>query len=430
METVCGIDAECLIEAGNRAVTVGLLGGVAFVREQKEHCLCLPVLRLIARLVFAGLFFLLAGTALAQPTVDTWVFARDGVKLELKGGCADAGLGGLWLFVRVHRTDRSADTLELWFLDTSADARSEALHVVGEEPVPRGFEVGCIVGNGARLAWRFADGHGLFVNRLSQDGLGMIVAETRDSLGFATKTAGFAAGFLTLVADHGISIIDVEDGTVSNHERWTAAAWIEPSSGDLYSARSMAAFALEDGLPPVALAREAVLPDGSLRLLASTDSWPAMQPVEDGDIGELGPVDHRIGAIHDEILLLRSHVSGTGLLQIEAWDKTLRDPRSFAIDMLETPGRSNFRDSISVDGYVVVAAPKHTDERIPVRLLYIDPDGAVSASFAPPSHPVLQNVRLFRIGNSIYAVATQWMLDKSAPLREITVDVFSDTPPP
>lgn len=302
--------------------------------------------------------------------------------------------------------------------------------MVGEEPVPRGFEVGCIVGNGARLAWRFADGHGLFVDRLSQDGLGIIVAETRDSLGFATKSAGFAAGFLTLVADHGVSIIDVEDGTVSNHERWTAAAWIEPSSGDLYSVRSMAAFALEDGLPPVALAREAVLPDGSLRLLASTDSWPAMQPVEDGDIGELGPVDHRIGAIHDEILLLRSHVSGTGLLQIEAWDKTLRDPRSFAIDMLETPGRSNFRDSISVDGYVVVAAPKHTDERIPVRLLYIDPDGAVSASFAPPSHPVLQNVRLFRIGNSIYAVATQWMLDKSAPPREITVDVFSDTPPP
>lgn len=63
------------------------------------------MLRLIIRPILAGFFFVLAGAAPAKPTVDTWVFARDGVKLELKGGCADAGLGGLWLFVRVHRTD-------------------------------------------------------------------------------------------------------------------------------------------------------------------------------------------------------------------------------------------------------------------------------------------------------------------------------------
>ena len=388
------------------------------------------MLRLIARPVVAGFFFVLAGAAPAQPMGDTWVFARDGVNLELKGGCADLDSAGLWLFVHVHRTDQSTDTLELWFLDTSEDVRSERLRVVGEEPVPRGFEVGCITGNGAKLAWRFADRRGLVVNRLSRDGLGVIVAETRESLGFATKTAAFAGGFLTLVADHGVAIIDVKAGAVSNHERWTAAAWVDPGSGDLYSVSSMTAFALEDGPPPVALAREAVLPDGSLQLLASTDPWPAMQPVEEGNVDELGPVHHRLGAIHDEILLLRSHVFGSGRLQVQVWQKTLRDPRSFAVDMQKTPGRSNFRDSIPVDGYMVVAAPKYTDERMPVRLLYIDADGGVSESFAPPSHPVLQNVKLFRIGGSIYAVATQWRLDETSPVREITVDAFKDSPPP
>ena len=155
-----------------------------------------------------------------------------------------------------------------------------------------------------------------------------------------------------------------------------------------------------------------------------------MEPVEDGNVDELGPVQYSLGAIHEEILLLRSNVLGSGRLEVQVWRKTLRDSHSFAVDMQETPGRSNFRDSISVDGYVVVAAPKHTDERVPVRLLYIGPQGVVRESFAQPSHPVLQNVRLFRIGGSIYAVATQWMLNKRSPFREITVDVFSDTPPP
>lgn len=346
------------------------------------------MLRLIARPGFPALFFVLASAALAEPVGDTWVFAREGAKLEVKGGCADPGVGGLWLFVRVHGTDPSADTLELWFLDTSEDAGSERLHVVGEEPVPRGFEVGCIVGNGARLAWRFTDRRGLSVSRFSHGGLGMIVAETRTWSGFAVKAATFAQGLLTLVADHGVAIIDVETGTVVGHERWTAAAWIEPGSGDLYSVRSMTAYALEEGFPPVALAREAVLPDGNLQLLASTGSWAAMQPVENGNVDELGPVQYSLGAIDDEILLLRSNVFGTGRLEVQVWQKTLRDSRSFAVDMQETPGRSNFRDSISVDGYVVIAAPKHTDKRVPVHGCSTLIPTALSAN-PWPSHPIL-----------------------------------------
>ena len=386
------------------------------------------MLRLIVRPVLAVLISVLAGAALAQPMGDTWVFARDGAKLELRSGCADPDAVGLWLFVRVHRADASADTLELWFVDTSEDARSERLFVVGEEPVPRGFGVGCIVENGVKLAWRFADRHGLFVSRLSHDGLGPTVAETRTWSGFAVKAAAFAKGFLTLVADHGVAIVDVEAGTVAKHERWTTAAWIEPGSGDLYSVRSMTADAYEEGFPPVVLAREAVLPDGNLQLLANTGSWPAMQPVEEGNVQELGPVHYGLGAIHDEILLLRSNVFGTGRLDVQVWQRTLRDSRSFAVDMLEASGRSNYHDSISVDDYVVIAAPKYTDERIPIRLLYIDPNSVVHEALAQPSHPVLQNVRLFRIGDSIYAVATQWMLSGPSPVREVTVDVFRDTP--
>ena len=40
MYEICGTDEECLSEAFQRALFVGLIGGLAHRREQQEHCVC------------------------------------------------------------------------------------------------------------------------------------------------------------------------------------------------------------------------------------------------------------------------------------------------------------------------------------------------------------------------------------------------------
>ena len=385
------------------------------------------MLRLIVQSALAGLLCVLATAGLAQEIRETWVFGRDGVQFDFRGGCADHDAAALWLFVRVRGPDNTADTVELWFVDISPDGPSERLRVVSEEPAPHAFPVGCVVANGTKLAWRLVDRGKLLLHRLSLDGLEPIGKELGGRWEYPVMAVALHQGAVTFVATDAVGIVDVETGTVGHHERWTAAAWIEPGTGELYSVRSMQTFDDADGFPPVALAREAVLPDGGLRLLASTEPWPAMQPVEEGAVDEIGPVDYQLAAMGDEVVLLRSHFLGAGRLQLTAWDKTLRNNRTFAVDMHDTPRRSGVFDSISVGGQVVVAVPKYSGERVPVRLLYIDPTGVVR-EYSPPqsSDASLQNIRLFNLRGSIYAVASQWAPANSS--RPVTVDVFAVQP--
>ena len=269
----------------------------------------------------------------------------------------------------------------------------------------------------------------------------MVVAETRDSLGFATKTAAFAGSILTLVGDHAVAIIDIEAGTVSSHERWTAAAWIDSGSGDVYSVREVDGQEDAYGLPPVALAREAVQPDGGLRVVASTEPWPAMQPVEPGSIEEIGHVHHWLVAMGDDIVLLRGHYLGAGHLQIAMWDKaTLRNRRAFGVDT-RSPG--GVLGAMAVGDLLVVAVVKYRDEpvdRQPVRLalevrdpvgmalLRIDRTGAIRESVAPPTHDgatLIVDLEMLQLGRSVYAVATQssniWKARLSQP---VTIDAL------
>ena len=109
------------------------------------------MLRLIVQSALAGLLCVLATAGLAQEIRETWVFGRDGVQFDFRGGCADHDAAALWLFVRVRGPDNTADTVELWFVDVSPDGPSERLRVVSEEPAPHAFPVGCVVANGTRL---------------------------------------------------------------------------------------------------------------------------------------------------------------------------------------------------------------------------------------------------------------------------------------
>ena len=385
------------------------------------------MLRLIVRYVLAGFLCVLATAGLAQPIGETWVLGRDGVRFDLEGGCADHHANGLWLFVRAKRLDAPSDTLELWFVHVSPDDRSDRLQVVSEEPVREGFPVGCVVANGTKLAWRLVDRGKLLVHRLSRDGLEPIGSEPVGRWAYPVKAVALHQGAVTFVATDAVGIIDVEAGTFTRHERWTAAVWIDPGTGDVYSVRSVEGDEDAEGFPPVALAREAVLPDGGLRLLAATRPWPAMDPVEEGAIDEIGHVDHQLVPTGDELAVLRSHFLGSGRLAITAWDKTLRNHRTFAVDMHDTPRQSGVFDSISVGGRLVVAVPKYSGEPAPIRLLYIEPTGAVRESSAPPADDgTLLDIRLFNLGHFIYAVATQWMPQKST--RPVTVDVFAAQP--
>ena len=384
------------------------------------------MLRLTGQFVAGGCMCLLATVGTAQTIRETLVFDRDGTEFDLMGSCADEEASGLWLFVRAQRPEKPIDTLELWFADMSGDDRPDRVHLASASPVPRGRTAGCVVRNGTKLGWHLA-GRELVLYRLSLDGLEPLGSYRRWE--YPIAAVDFARGVFTVVATDAIGIIDVSTDTVTRHERWTVAAWIEPATGDVYSVRGVEGDADARGIPPVALVREAVLPDGGLRLLASTDPWPAMEQVEEGSIEEIGSVDYHLVATGDRVVLVRSHFLGTGRLAITARDKaTLGNPRTFGLQMHSSPAQSGVLDAAAVGGQVVLAVPKYSGESIPVRLLQIDAAGGVRALAAPPIHdgPVLvMDMELLTLGESIYAVATQWFsksTDESS--RPVTIDVF------
>ena len=384
------------------------------------------MLRLIFQPVLAVLLWILAVAPLAEPIGETLVVDRDGVQFDLRGGCTNHHGSGLWLFVRVQHSDKSADTLELWFVDVSAE-RLNRVQVVSEIPIPPGRSVGCAAGDGRSFAWRLVDRGNLHLQGISRDGLERIPVELPGHWEYPVKAVRLDQQILTFVANDAVGIFDLNAETLARHERWTVAAWIEPGTGDLYSVRSMEAIDEDaDGFPPVALTREAVLPDGSLRLLASTDSWPAMQQVEDGPIEEIGYINYSLAATRDEVLLLREHFFGTGRLRVTVRDKaTLRDTRTFAVDM--RPSVGGVMDTASVAGQAVAAVPKYSDGSESVRLLHIDPSGRVREFTAPPVHDgplTILDFELFDVGQFIYAVATQSINKPYGKARPLTIDVF------
>lgn len=360
----------------------------------------------------------------AQPR-ETWVFDREGVEFDLEGGCTDHDAFGLWLFVRARYGNKLPDTVELWFVDISASQPSARLQVVAKETVREAISISCVVASETKLAWRLVDRGKLQLHRLSRAGLEPITAEFGSRWEYPAKAVVLGHGALAFVANDAIGIVDVEAGTVARHERWTAAAWINPDSGDLYSVREVEGTEDTHGLPPVALVREVVLPDGSLRMLASTESWPAMQPVEEGSPDEIGPIEYQLVATPDEVLLLRSHYLGKGHLQISAWEKeTLRFGRTFSVDIHDSPGRSGVFEAAWIGDELVLAVPDYPAKRSLVRLLFVDTMGTVRESAAAPSDVgALLDIGLFGVGTSIYAVSTQWMPQRSS--RPVTVDIFA-----
>ena len=149
-----------------------------------------------------------------------------------------------------------------------------------------------------------------------------------------------------------------------------------------------------------------------------------MQPVEEGDPDEIGPVEYHLVATPDEVLLLRSHYLGKGRLQISAWEKeTLRFGRTFSVDIHDSPGRSGVFEAAWIGDQLVLAVPDYPDKRSLVRLLFVDTTGTVRESAAAPTDVgVLRDIRLFGVGTSIYSVSTQLMPKSSRP---VTVDVFA-----
>ena len=291
------------------------------------------------------------------------------------------------------------------------------------------------------MAWRLVDRGKLLLHSLSHGGLEPIDVKLAGRWEYPVKAVALARGVLTFVATDAVGIVDVNAGTVARHERWTAAAWIDPGSGDVYSVREVDGEEDAYGLPPVALAREAVQSDGGLRLLASTEPWPATQPVEEGSIDEIGHVHHRLVAMGDEVVLLRGHSLGTGRLQIATWDKaTLRNRRAFGVDT-RSPG--GVLSAMAVGERLVVAVVKYRDEpvgREPVRLalevrdpvgmalLQIDRTGAIRKSVPPPIHDeatLIVDMEMLQLGRAVYAVSTQssniWNARLSQP---VTIDAL------
>ena len=375
-----------------------------------------------------GIMCVLVAQGLAQP-LERWVFERDRVEFDVEGGCADNGAGGLWLFVRARQGDKRPHRVELWFVNVGIfpEDPSDRLRVVNEETAQEAFSIGCVVSNQTRLAWRLVNRGKLLLHRLSHDGLEPITVEFAGRWAYPVKAVAFAQGVLTLAAADAVGIFDVEAGTVARHERWTAAAWINPDTAELYSVRSVGSIDEDaDGFPPIALTREVILPNGGLRLLAETEPWPAMRPVEEGSFDQIGQVEHQLVVTPDEVLLLRGHYFGTGRLQVSAWDKALRFDRSFLVDIHGSPGRSGVFDAGWIAGQLVLAVPEYSGRREPVRLLHVDGSGIVRESKALATHPgTLLDLALFEIGSSVYAVATQWTHHETRPL---TVDVFAVPP--
>lgn len=387
------------------------------------------MLRLIVQPALVGFLCTLASVGFGEPTQQTWLFERDELHLELWGGCADDEAAGLWLFVGVRHPEGPSHTVELWFVDVSPGVVSERLHVVGEEPVSQPFPVGCVVANGASLAWRLVDRGRMVLHRLSRDGLHPIRTEVDGRWDYPIRAVALHQDVLTFVADDAVGIVDTETGTVVRHARWTAAAWVEPGAGTLYSVRSVEGDDDAEGFPPVALVREAVQPDGGLTLLASTEPWPAMRAVDGETTDDTGGVNHQLGATGDEIVLLRSHFLGSGRVELTTWAKTLLPSRAFAVETHYTSGRHTILDSSTVDGNVVVAAPKYYGDRAPVRLLYIGPTGVIREATAPEYiNALVQNLKLLNLGRYTYAVATRWMLPNRS--RAITIDAFATRVPP
>ena len=271
----------------------------------------------------------------------------------------------------------------------------------------------------------------MLLHRMSHAGLEPLPADL-GIWSYPVKVAAILNGFLTVVADSTIGIIDLDAGTVAHHERFTAAAWVEPGAREIYSVRGVDGEPDAHGYPPVALVREAVLPHGELRFLASTPPWPAMQKVEEGSIDEIGYfVDYRLIATPNEIMLLRSHFSGRGILRLSIWDKvTLRNQRTLSVRVHDSPGHSGVFDASWVRDRLVLAVPDYSSERAPVRLLYVDTaTGAVRDSSAATRHDgTLLDMGLFNIGSSLYAVAIQSSLDRSS--RPLTITTFPARLPP
>ena len=384
------------------------------------------MLRLTLRSVLAGLLWTLAIPGLARPLRETMVVDRDGVQFDFSGGCVDRDASTLWLFVHVRHSEEPSDTLELWFADLSGDGHSNRVRVVGEIGMSPFRSVGCVVGRGTKLVWHLVDRGRLRLHRLSHHGLEPIRGELAGHWDYPVKAVRLARGILTFVANDAVGIFDLEAGTLlARHERWTVAAWIQPGTGELYSVRSLERIDDDaDGFPPVALTREAVLPGGGLRLLARTDPWPAMQPVEDGADEEIGYVNYNLAAARDKVVLIREHFFGTGRLQVTMRDMaTLRNPRTLVVDR-RTGG--DVMDAVSFAGQAAVAVLRSGSES--VRLLHIDPAGRVRESAAPPVHDgplAILDFQLFDAGQSVYAVATQsFTKPNGKQARPLTIDVF------
>lgn len=405
------------------------------------------MLRMICRRpILAGLMCLLGAFGGAQDKPETAIFGREGAQLDLKGGCADQGNSGLWLFVRVENQSKSSDNLETWFVDLAKRSRTSSLEVVAQQPFAGSYSAGCVVEGDTRIAWRLVERR-LVLQRLSRSGLGpAITLEGRWD--YPASTAALAEGALTLVAANAIGIVDMDSETVVRHERdWILAAWVDPATHDIYSVRAAERIP-DSGFPRVLLTREDVLPNGDLKLMAQTDSWSPFEEVEKGTGAEefiayeivttsgSDEPSHAVGGSSGEALVLRSHflaeadpsdpsvVSGSSTLHVAVRDKaSLMDTRNFVID---TEGLY-VSDAAVVAGEVVIGGSQYAESAF-VRLLHMDAMGGYQDSAPRSIHDgptVVDDVELLAMGGSTYAIATQWTVGPSGDgVMAVTVDVF------
>lgn len=401
------------------------------------------MLRLIGPSVLLGLLCMLGACPAAQEDFGTLVFSREHSKLSLIGGCADPQGPGLWLFVGVGDQSKSSYAHELWFVDLSRD-RLDRLEVLDKERVSIGASAGCVIEGETRLAWHLEGGQ-LALRHLSHSGLGPDISLGGSWEGPA-KAAALAEGAVTIVVGNAIGVFDLETETALRHERyWILTGWIDPVTRDVYSIRGAEEAQHDSDLPPVVLARESVLPDGDLRLLAQTDPWTPLELVDRRPEMETyvayEVVTTNAGSGPGEALVLRNRLSlanpadpdeGEGLMADSTLYVTVRGKGTLADSgtlALETGGLS-VMDATVAAGKVVVGGRRYADEPAVVRVLQLDAEGRVQEFAAQHVHngpTVVDDLKLFTLGSSVYAVAAQWMFreggDDSSAVTVNMVDV-------
>lgn len=381
------------------------------------------MLRVMAQLAGMAMSCILCVPGATDPLVDTLVFHRDDADLDLLGSCLASDASGLWMFVMVRSSGEQEKTVEQWFLSTSGNDFGR-VEVVSTEPVSRHSLAGCVSADDATIAWRLGDRGALLLYRVSRTGLDPI-GEFGRGWSYPVLATSLGQEVMTFVASDAIGILRAEAGTFERHrQQWAVAAWIDAESGDVFSVRAVAGVEGAEGYPPVALTREAVSPDGSLRLLASTDSWLAMEALDDEAADEPG-VNYNVVAIGDEVVLMRNQFFGTGRLHATVRGKgALQEKRAFVVGM----GGPDLFDASAVAGHVVLAGPTPNSAAESVRLLHMDLAGRVKESAAVPvfDRSMILGLEVLHAGSSIYAVATQYVQGEEEGMfsRLITVDVF------